>query len=380
MQNRPWLNRALGVAATVGAGLESATTALKRIREFDEEARENPVFAPAYNSTKRYLKDRAYNAFYGAPSRLLAPHFSYPTMAFSKRRRSFRRRAVVRRRSTRSSWRRTQRSTAKGSGIVKKFPGRLSYPVSKYGRDIPFVAPSRPMAKPLHYQTAIVRWIAAAVQPSGSVNIPASISPVGFTNSAIVMVHNIQKGDSVIERRGPIVTMKRLEIRGTLHCGLYAAHNTFRFTLVYDRQPLPGVQGFPDLSEIFDGALASAHGSSISGYPFGFSNQNYRNRFDVLFQETIQLSRGQYQTGSSPVTWDNDPKDNFAFNRDLYLRDLPIRYAEGELSGYQGVVLQGNLYMVFQALGDATGVVVPSDSHSGVRADLTTRLLFADLG
>lgn len=229
-----------------------------------------------------------------------------------------------------------------------------SYAKRSRSVDMPTYGPRRTAPLPVMHW-ALARWD----QATGSVNNSntqrngtGSLFPT--IAGSIYPLTNVAKGDGFNERDHYSILPQKLELRASITLDAGAAHMPVRITIFRDTEgrttggPLSGI---PVIGDVFDSNTIFAGGLPVNldSDIFSFPRQDNKNRFEILYQEVIQMGRGAENPAPA--------YENIYQTEKLWMKDLmlsgEIRYHTSSISGGPENVASGGLYICCQSQGDA---------------------------
>jgi len=150
-----------------------------------------------------------------------------------------------------------------------------------------------------------------------------------------LLCNGLQMGSAMYERIGDTVRMRALDARVVVTPRIEALAiptrtSIFRMLIVYDK--FANGTGMANMEYILDSSTEPKDGL---GYSMALYNMTFRNRFDILYDETQALGCSQQPTGAQPAP--------LLFNAKLAL-DLPVYYT-GNDNG-PGAIGSGCLYVI----------------------------------
>lgn len=162
-----------------------------------------------------------------------------------------------------------------------------------------------------------------------------------MTDAQVYHLNVLAQGTDVKKRIGNRVSLKSIQMRGTLDAGLTGIGAKVRMALVYDRRPR-GV--LPSWADIYDDVGLS--GNDTNAFP----QDKNSARFKILRDITKTLGGARLTTGS-----DTSVVDVSAF---VNLKGLPTVFLGGA-TGAIGDIEQGALYFVITGDTAVAGTVSP---------------------
>jgi len=127
---------------------------------------------------------------------------------------------------------------------------------------------------------------------------------------------------------------------------------TLRLSIIYDKAPIPLEPQPPSLSDVYTGAgIKPGSDTTLMGQPWSWPNPASYSRFEILYQETFELQRGEYVPGTDPPQYATIAASVQSFDRDILLGNRVMEFRTDATNGLVESVGRGNLYFAWQSDG-----------------------------
>lgn len=257
--------------------------------------------------------------------------------------------------------------------VKRRFTG-----ASSYGRYTPYKAPARKGYYGRRYK-GFNQQLREVKYHTVKCSLPVDdYGWVGGLNTAKSgqLVNGTNVGADVKQRIGRRITMKSLQLRMTIS-GTNNPINEYtssvvRILVIYDRNP-NGVTATPSLNDIFDVAMITTTGTSVTHYINCGKNMSNKDRFLFLLDKTYTVEQVYgIVSGLPPIPADSNHLTTKVIQKNFYINLKNLNVSYNGIGDTLSNINEGALYVTAVANKSSSGF---SDQ---VYVEFASRVRFVD--